>query len=320
MNKLELDKVMENFNYKQNSKYRYKNLEIYHSCYSYYTIVMGKTPYELAKLINSKYDNSKYHIRVNGNNDNKVPCGDVSYYHIDTIEGLTAFLLETATYYSKDNYYVGELKENLNTIYTRILKEINPRISVIDWMLDSNSRKKYFNSLLSMNSNLDFILRKKIMEFDNSINPFVNGQLEVDSYSFSVNGYKTDDSNSFTLYDDDENIFMTNIKEKDSFVVELKLVNEETGEIIIYHYYDNDGETIAIEEYKYDNSELNRLEYNLSNQSFGECYDEKHKDTNKDKKMIIECLDKYTKIARNAVENSVNKNREWVKTLSRKIN
>lgn len=161
MNKFELDKTMECFGFDKKDCYEICGCKYYHDG-RYFTIVNGKTPKELAKLIKSKYDNNKYKIRVEGNHEDYEPTGDVYTYHIDTIEGLVAYLIETKNYYSKTQTNPDELENILDLIYKKILENVNPQLNIYDWMLDRDNRKEYFKRVLSNNTYLDFKLRKQI--------------------------------------------------------------------------------------------------------------------------------------------------------------
>ena len=56
MNKFELDKVMECLGFEIKNCYEINGCKYYHDG-RYFTIVDGKTPYELALLIRNKYNN-----------------------------------------------------------------------------------------------------------------------------------------------------------------------------------------------------------------------------------------------------------------------
>ena len=120
MNKFELDKVMEYFGFDIHSYYEIYGCKYYHDD-RYFAIINGKTPYELAGLISEKYDNDKYKIRVNGNNEDCVPTDDVYTYHIDTLEGLVAFIIEMKNYHSKTQDNSCELETALDMVYKKIL-------------------------------------------------------------------------------------------------------------------------------------------------------------------------------------------------------
>ncbi len=304
MNKFELDKTMEIFGFDKEDCYEIYGCKYYNDG-RYFTIVKGKTPKELAKLIKEKYDNNKYKIRVEGNHEDYEPTSDVYTYHIDTIEGLVAYLIETKNYYSKIQSNLDEFENILNSIYKKILENVNPRLNVYDWMLDRDNRKEYFKRLLSNNTYLDFKLRRQIELFDSMINPFVNNCYDINESKFIVHGYGyQDDENWFTLTDRESGIVFSTIRNKDGFVFKLHISTESPYEINVYHYFDKNGEEIAFK--KYDESDLTRIEYNLREETFGDHYGEKHKVTTKDKKFVINALNEYITLVSDIVAKNIN--------------
>lgn len=302
MNKFELDKVMECLGFEIKNCYEINGCKYYHDG-RYFTIVDGKTPYELALLIRNKYNNDVYKIRVNGNHEQEVPRGDIYRYHIDTIEGLVAFLLETQDYYSKSQEHSENIEPFLHLVYSKILQDVNPNISIYNWMLNDENRKRYFETLLNTSTYLDFKLRKKLESFDNIVNPFCNSDLDLNNSKFVVRGYSSQDYGWFSLADKDSGITLTTIRNALGFVIKLCVPSDMPYEMTVYHYFDKNGEEIAFE--KYDESGLSRIEYNLANSSFGEHYGIKHAATVKDKKFVIQNLDKYITLASEVVRKNV---------------
>lgn len=316
MNKFELDKTMEYFGYKKSDSYAVGNLTFYHDG-RYFTIVKGKTPKELANLIYKKYDNNKYLIRVDGNNENYTPTGDTYTYHIDTIEGLVAYLIETKNYYSKMQNNPDELENILDSIYKKILENVNPQLNIYDWMLDRDNRKEYFKRLLSNNTYLDFKLRKQIELFDSMINPFANNFHDINDSKFIVRGYGYEEDESwFTLTDKESGVVFSTIRSKKGFVLKLHIPTDISYELNVYHYFDKNGEKIAFE--KYDETVLTRIEYNLTDKSFGEHYGAKHLATTEDKKFVIKSLDEYTEFAKGVVNKNIGSKQDEKKLVIKK--
>lgn len=302
MNKFELDKTMECFGLDKKDCYEINGCKYYNDG-RYFTIVNGKIPYELAMLISNKYDNDMYKIRVNGYGESEVPQYDVYTYHIDTIEGLAAVLLETEAYYSKVEVTVKDFEKFLQLVYLKILQGVNPNISVCDWMLNNENSKSYFKTILNAKTYLDFRLRRKMETFDNLVSPFCNDELDLNNSKFIVRGDGNQENNWFSLVDKDSGITMITIREKTGFVIKLCVPADEPYETTVYHYFDKDGEEIAFE--KYDESGLSRIEYNLTTSTFGEHYGEKHLATVEDKKFVIQNLDKYILLANDMVKKNV---------------
>jgi len=307
MNKFEFRAVIKCIGTIVGNRIPINGCEFYHND-KYFAIVHGKVPYELAKLINEKYDNNKYKIRVEGANESKVPKGDVYTYHIDTIEGLVAFILELKNYYSKSEVTQEEFETNLNMVYNEILQSVNANVSIYDWMLDRNTRKEYFNSLFKNNTILDFRLRKKIEEFDNIVNPFPNINLNTIDNNFIVNGdiSNTDIFNGvescYKLTDKESDISFRTIKNERGFVIIL-FIPTELNEVRVYHYFNQGEEVIAFE--KYDYKHLNRLEYNITDGTFGKQYGKKHNVTVEDKNFVIKKINKYIDIAKEIVNKNI---------------
>ena len=302
MNKFVLDKTMECFGLDKKDCYEINGCKYYNDG-RYFTIVNGKIPYELAMLISNKYDNDMYKIRVNGYGESEVPQYDVYTYHIDTIEGLAAVLLETEAYYSKVEVTVKDFEKFLQLVYLKILQGVNPNISVCDWMLNNENSKSYFKTILNAKTYLDFRLRRKMETFDNLVSPFCNDELDLNNSKFIVRGDGNQENNWFSLVDKDSGITMITIREKTGFVIKLCVPADEPYETTVYHYFDKDGEEIAFE--KYDESGLSRIEYNLTTSTFGEHYGEKHLATVEDKKFVIQNLDKYILLANDMVKKNV---------------
>lgn len=303
MNKFELDKVMECFGLNVDSCYELYGCKYYHDN-KYFTIIEGKTPYAVAKLISQKYDNDKYLIRVNGNSEKEVPFTDVYTYHIDTIEGLVAFIYETKNYYTKTQSNPDEFGSILDSVYKKILESINTQFNVYDWMLDRKNRKDYFKTILSSNNTyLDFKLRKKIESFDNIVSPFYSDLLSIENNSFKVSGCGDNEEESwFTLTDRESGNVLSTIRKKDGFVLKLHI----SFDSVAYHRFSQNGEVIGFA--KYDGDEVNRIEYNLTDNSFGEHYGEKRPATIQDKKTIIIYLEEYITLAKRIVaKNAKNK-------------
>ena len=311
MNKFEFDKTMECLGFDKNDSYKINGCEYYHDG-RYFTIVKGKVPYELALLIRNKYDNNVYKIRVNGNHESEIPNGDIYTYHIDTIEGLVAFLIETQNYYSKSNNTSKSFEHLLSMVYSKILQDSDPNISICDWMLNNENRNSYFETILNMDTYLDFKLRKKIESFDNIVNPFCDNDLVLSDFKFIVRGNVYQDNSWFSLIDKYSGITMTTMRETGGFGVKLSVPADNIPyESSVYHYFNKNGEEIAF--IKYDEFGLSKIEYNLSDSSFGKQDGIKHIATAKDKKFVIQSLDNYIALAKDVVKKNVDFNPKILK-------
>ena len=92
---------------------------------TYYAIVRGNIPLEVANIIYEKYPGNPYGIRINGGcddwNPNKV---HPHYYHIDSKEGLIVFITEMKDYYARQN----GLPETEVQKYNKYLALVNEEI------------------------------------------------------------------------------------------------------------------------------------------------------------------------------------------------
>lgn len=304
MNKFELDITMECLGLEQSDSY-YINGYKYYNNGKYFTIVEGRIPYELAKLISEKYDNKKYHIRVNGNSEYDIPTEDVYTYHIDTVEGLIAFISETQKYYFNEESKIDNINTFLNLVYKNILLKINPTMSISEWMFGRKNSKTYHNTLLRNRTSINLKLRKKINEFDNCVNPFCNGKIEIDNYGLVIHGDNEKDYNWFSISDEKSNIVLTTIRKEEGFVVKFYMGLIKPYEFDIYHYYDKEGEKIAFE--CYDEDCFNRTEYNLTTDIF-EVNNKSYLATNDNKETIINILNKYIDIIKRHIYSKIENN------------
>ena len=289
MNKLELAKVMEYFNYKcDNNVYYVNNLALYHDN-RYFTIVNGLIPYELASYIYSKYDNNYYLIRVKGNNQYEKPTSDVYTYHIDTVEGLAVFILEYENYINNVETTKEEVEDLLIKVNQYLLKNYDLNLSVYEHMLNQDNRFNYFNSVLNNKTIIDYKLRKKIEEYDDTIMPFLNNKMNVEDSEFIVNIFTNEDYKDLYLKDNysDEKLKI-NLDKNEFYLVYEKEVEEPYICNNVYHYFYDNKEIIAFEEFR-DDDHL-RLEYNLTDKTFGKQYEEKHPAKVVDKEYVINKL------------------------------
>lgn len=310
MNKFEFTKVMDCLatSPEEDGSYIIDGCRFYHDGYKYFARVYGDISREFATNLFEKYDNSKYKIRVEGTNEFAKPVGNVHIYHVDTIQGLAALILELR-YFDIKNVTEEQLEERLQMIYRKILSDIDTDVSVNEWMLDRETRKKYFNTMFEHNTLLDLKLRKKLIEFDNITNPYSNEEVNISNNKFVVNGNKCNGETNCSLTDKETGIILYTGKNIDGFVTKLFIPSEDS-EMTIYHYYDIRGEKIAFEKYDYSKN-VSRIEYDITHDTFGELYVENHPVTVEDKKLVIKKLDEYIKIA----EEIVKKN-----TMSKSIN
>ena len=310
MNKFELDKTMEYFECKKKDVYLFKNLNIYHSG-KYYVVVQGRVPYNLAEQIYKNYNNEKYLIRVNGNNASEIPTTDIYTYHIDTMEGLIAFLTETKNYYSEESNI--SYKNVLNQVSKSILEDIGS-ISFNDWLLQYENQDELLKTKQNSNIVIDIGIRNRLDKFDKLVNPISSNILDIEKSKFIVHGYKDENTKGYVLIDKESNIYLKtycdNSKEN-MFMYKLNIPQKDPFEINVYHTFDRDGEVVSFE--TYNKKGLKRINYNLTTKEFGKTYGKKHNVTMKDKEFVIKQLDEYIPL----IEELIEKNTKQ-KNLTRK--
>ena len=105
---------------------------------------------------------------------------------------------------------------------------------------------------------------------------------------------------------------MTTMRENGGFGVKLSVPADNIPyESSVYHYFNKNGEEIAF--IKYDEFGLSKIEYNLSDSSFGKQDGIKHIATAKDKKFVIQSLDNYIALAKDVVKKNVDFNPKILK-------
>lgn len=199
MNHLEFKKIMEIFDINtiiaslrdkngfDQDVYLWNDLYIHFSG-DYYVIINGDIKLNFSKYIYNKYLNNSYGIRVDGKKTVTDPCdetidGEIHTYHIDTKEGLVTFLLEYQDYLNKkkslssDNILkFDELMKQLNDSLTN---HIDLSLSTNDWM----KKNATYNETIQKENTTPFgvIFRSALDDFDRTINPFSNKDIELDN-------------------------------------------------------------------------------------------------------------------------------------------
>ncbi len=269
---------------------------------SYYTIVRGKIPLEVANIIYEKYPENPYNIRVNGGCDDWNPIdwsegGYLKTYHIDSKEGLLIFLTEMKDYFlRKNNLPETEVKkydELLAKVNSEILKKVNPSISAFELMQGDEENKDNYNASIERDKRTEIgrLFRKAIFDFDKAVNPFLDESIELDDITnyiekVNISGDTFNSRNKkyikgcFLELSDPESYNKTIYKREDvgfSFELNYKLGDEQY--LNVHHYFstsDNDesdkGEVISISYYG-DND--TNIKFNITNGKAGETYKEK---------------------------------------------
>ncbi len=323
------------------------NTSIYFSD-SYYAIVKGKIPFEVDKIISEKYQKEQYGIRPVGSNNscNQVQFSDanslgipeeskndaskkevkntyIETYHIDSKEGLIILLTELKDYYAKKlglpETEVQRYNEILSTINARILMKINPTITTYDWMgEDEQYCEKFLDTIVrDHNTPFEHEFREIIDQFDKTINPYINEDIELDS----IENYSQKLDISASSYNSLDGMYRENcctmvIKAKDGtgkvryyrkphgFTYHLMYTFGPQEYLDVLHYFttigdkETDiGEHIYIS-YSGENSKQKiDLRYNITKGLSGETYKDKTPITTEQKFFVYNELVKATNLA-----------------------
>ena len=312
---------------------------------SYYTIVNGRIPLEVANIIYQKYPGNPYNIRVDGGCNDWNPIDwatDEKYekdiqkyveedlgtdeylskcknaersfkrreniddkylknYHIDSKEGLLIFLTEMKDYFLRKNNLpeteVEKYDELIAKITSEILNKVNPYISAYDWMQDDKENKNNYNSSVERynKTKLGQLFRKAVLDFDKTVNPFLNEDVELDEISnylknvkINANTYNSEHGKyrqgccSLEITDISTENKTTYYRSPDGFSFQLsyKLGEEKYLEVLHYYstsgnYESDKGEVIAI--YYWGDNVENKIDIrlNITNGKAGATYDDK---------------------------------------------
>jgi len=160
-----------------------------------YAVIKGKIPSEVVKAIYEQYPNNPYRINSslgeNVGNHNDVSIGDeyIQLCHVYTKEGLLALLTGIKDYYARKKgiriTQVQILDELMPSICSEMLKQVDPSVSIYEWMQGDEENRQSFLKTLIANDHTPFkhILRNAIDEFDKAVNPYLNKDIELDDIS-----------------------------------------------------------------------------------------------------------------------------------------
>lgn len=293
---------------------------------TYYAIVEGNIPLEVANTIYEKYPGNPYGIRVNGGCDDWDPNEmHPHYYHIDSKEGLVIFITEMKDFFARKaglpETEVQRYYELMTTINSRILKVVNPSISTNEWMQEDEENRKIFFQTVANNEKTPFgkEFRKAIDDFDKTINPFTNQDVELDeieNYIKKVNinadTYSSKNSEGMIRLNCGE-VHITDLesgnnvnyyRNPNGFSYQLHYVLGEEQFLNVLHYYstnkidENDnGEFISINYWGKKIPQKIDIRYNLTKGVAGETYDPKTPITPDKEKFVYDELLKAISLA-----------------------
>ena len=347
MNRLEFNEVMNAVcinnplsttkgRYGSNEKvYHWNNLKIWFGG-SYYAVIKGKIPLEVANIIYEKYPNNPYGIRIEGGCENWNPNEwginnkYLETYHIDSKEGLLIFLIEMKDYFLRKNNLpeieVKKYDELIAKISSEILKKINPTISAYEWMQKDEKNKDTYNASIERDKKSEFgqTFREAISTFDKSVNPFLNDSLEFKdindylkkvringtTYNFKEKNHK-EDCCRLEIIDHNTGNSTTYYREPNGFSFQLLYKLENKQYLNILHYFSTSGnlesekgEYIAINYVGDNNKKKIDIRFNITNGTIGKTYKKKTPVTKKQIKFIYDELTKAIIYASNiTIEN-----------------
>lgn len=307
MNRLEYNEVLKTT---EIPLHLWHNLNI-HFGGTFYAIVEGDIPLEVANAIYEKYPDNPYGIRVNGGcndcNPNKVYP---KLYHIDSKEGLVIFITEMKNYFARKNGLpeIQNFDELMATINSAILKKVNPSISTYEWMQTDKENSEIFSQTILNEAKTPFgrEFRKAIDNFDKNINPFINEEIELDeieSYlkkiNISANTYDSKDINirkkccQIHITDLESGNKVSYYRSPGGFSYQLHYILSEGQYLTFSHYFstvavaeEDKGEFIVVDYWGNDQSQKFDIRYNITQGIAGETYGEKTPITPEQKKWI----------------------------------
>lgn len=318
MNRLEFNEVMKAVKLPFN---RLNNIQIQFGGTDY-AIIEGFVPLVVANDIYQKYPENPYGIRINGGCKDWKPSEHiVNSYHIDTKEGLVIFITEMKDYFARKNNLketeVKKFPELMARIDKEILKKINPTISTYEWMQSDEENSEIFYRTISNETPFEKEFRRVIDMFDQTVNPFINKDLELDE----IKNYIQKVNISGTIYDSEYlkkrknccHMYIRNLENKnyvsyhrnsDGFLYYLHYELGEEQYLTVSHSYSTDesdehktGEVICID-YFGDNVEQKiDIRYNITKGVVGPTYEEKKPINDEQKKFIYNELLKAIDLA-----------------------
>lgn len=362
-----------------------KGLKIYFSG-TYYVVVKGKIPLEVANIIYAKYPDNPYGIRIEGGCDDYVPmehavddefieeikkaekeCHNfieldarykkaekkmairndkdkyIKLYHVDSKEGLIILLSELTDYYARkqglEETAVKNYDEIMTIVNAEMLKKLNPTITSYEWLKDN----KEFMDCLSGNDKDDFTfpIRAELDEFDKTVNPFLNNDIELDSVGnytqkVAINGSVYGGYGSGDYYGYRENCcnmricaineksHIMHIRRADGFLYQLVYFFGQNEYLIVNHTFssvpdDNKNSECLYIDYSVSNQKRKfELDYNVTQKILEINKGDKEKITPKQMNFVTEKLREATELAKTITVNNMKKEKNERKLTKQK--
>ncbi len=335
MNKFEFTKTMKEIHNAYPSiiekiddeTYTIANLKI-ENVFDYCTKIKGKIPLVVAEYIYNTYPTERKYIRANGNTTEEPPSSYamddlylkeieinfmlkldeyqrrrkearenmlarsnehkyINSYHIDYKDDLIIFITELVRYLKIKNSLkidIIDIEEMIYKVNQELLSAINPNITMEEWI----------HQQLIENA-----LRRKIIEFDHTVNPFITNEIDKylsDRINIDYNKNYSDSKKESTKVEiiRDNNIRYGFERSHYGYMYYLKaLIN--SSPLKICHYHTNrdtnqlgTGEIIAIDKLGQSVLFNNNIDlyYNLDQNICGTKYGSMHPITEKEKRIV----------------------------------
>lgn len=292
---------------------------------TYYAIVEGPIPLEVANIIYKKYPGNPYGIRINGGCDDWNPNEILPrYYHIDSKEGLVIFITELKDYYLRKakmpETEVDKYNDLMVRINSKILNNVDLSITTYEWMQADKENYEAFSKTVEANEKTNFgkQLRIAIDKFDKTINPFSNKDIELDeiknylqNVSITVDSYDHVDDDGM-IRENCCRVYITDLssgnkacfsRNPDGFSYILHYTLGENKLVVSHQYCRDSGkknsnsEKIGIDYFGTDVLQKIDIRYNLTKGIAGPTYGEKAPITSEQATFVYEELLKAIRLA-----------------------
>lgn len=270
--------------------------------------------------------------------DNKY----IREYHIDSKEGLIILFTELKDYYARKKGLaeteVQKYDEILGTVIAGMLKKVKPDITTYDWMAGAGHCGARFLDDVEREKQTPFgkSCREIIEQFDRTVNPYINGDIELDS----IYKYLQRVSISANVYDEEygqhrKNCCRMIIKSNDGngevqyyrtpkgFSYQLMYMLGPEEYLTVVHYFSDtscsrdDRDEYILIDYSGDNAKQKvDLRYNITQGLAGETYGSKFPVTSEQITFVYDELVKATELASKVTLDNMKKNEHSKKLVA----
>lgn len=287
-----------------------------------YALIKGNIPLEFANILYNKYPKSRYKMRINGGTDRPSEDKEISMYYINAKEELIIFLTELKDYNARKKGLpeteVQRYDEIMSTIMGSILKKVNPCITSTEWMAaDKENGEKYLKTIENeKETSFGREFRNVVDQFDKTINPFINEEIELDSADkylkkvkvtadvFNEVHHKKRNGCCKMAIENGSESEVSYFRNPDGFIYRLRYALGKGEYLTIAHYFRTDaeresdnGEVISIDYFGDDSNQDFNLIYNITNGLAGEYSEPKKPITPEQMTTVFDTLSNGTRLA-----------------------